>query len=474
MQKRTKIVATVGPASNTYDKLLSLAKTGVDVFRVNFSHGTQEEHAEVVKHIKRINEENGFTKAILQDLQGPKIRIGELKDGKLELKKDQDIYITTGNILGDEDMISTSYQAFVSDVEVGDNILIDDGNLHLQAIAKEENRIKAKVIFGGTLKPKKGINLPNSNISSPALTEKDHEDLLFGLEQGVHWVALSFVRNKEDLEQVKRIIAEKHGHARVIAKIERPEALVNMDDIINTADGIMVARGDLAVEIEMSDVPVIQKNFIERCKEKAIPVIVATQMMESMIDKPRPTRAEVNDVANAVVDGADAVMLSAESATGKFPVETVACMVDIVKNIESKWKKLYNHFYDFPAPHSDSEASDVVMQLSTRMSKSMRAKAIVATSFSGSAAFKIARHRPKGCVYVFTPRKYMVYTLNLLWGVQAFHYDPKENSSDKVLEGIINILKENELVESGDTVINTISIPIYSRGKTNTIRYFQI
>jgi len=330
---KTKIVATVGPASNTKEMLRNLIAGGVDVFRLNFSHGTHDSHRPVIQAIKELREETGTYVSILQDLQGPKIRVEEVENNGVEIIEGEILTITTEKVLGTSKRVSTSYQALPNDVSVGDMILIDDGKLELKVTSTNGKEVEAVVVYGGILKSRKGINLPNTNVSAPSLTEKDYADLMFGLEQDVDWVALSFVRTQEDILQLRRIIDESGKKVSIVAKIEKPQAITNIDGIIEATDAIMVARGDLGVEILMEDVPVIQKMLVRKCNEAAKPVIVATQMLESMIENPRPTRAETNDVANAVMDGADAVMLSAESASGKYPMLAVQSMARIIKSI---------------------------------------------------------------------------------------------------------------------------------------------
>ncbi|MEQ8535211.1 MAG: pyruvate kinase, partial [Imperialibacter sp.] len=341
---KTKIIATVGPASNSKDMLKSLIQTGVDVFRLNFSHGSHEDHLKVIKLVRELNEEMGTHVALLQDLQGPKIRTRDMENGGVEIVPGQEIIITTRKLVGNAQIISTTYTGICNDVSIGDSILIDDGNLELKVLATSSDEVKCQVIYGGILKSKKGINLPNTPVSAPSLTEKDEEDLYFGLEHEVDWIALSFVRKAEDVLDLKEKIRRKGGTSRIIAKIEKPEALKNIDAIIEAADGLMVARGDLGVEIPMEDVPLAQKMMVSKCNKAAKPVIIATQMMESMIENPRPTRAEANDVANAVMDGADTVMLSAESASGKFPVQSVKSMVKIITSIEQGTDVMFNKF----------------------------------------------------------------------------------------------------------------------------------
>lgn len=341
---KTKIVATVGPASNNKEMLRALIKEGVDVFRLNFSHGTHDDHLKVIGFVNELNKEMGTSVALLQDLQGPKIRVNDVQPG-VELIPGQELIITTRQLTGNNEIVSTSYEGLPRDVKNGDMILIDDGKIELKVKEVRDIDVVCSVVYGGPLKPRKGINLPFSKVSAPSLTEKDKEDLEFGLKHKVNWVALSFVRKAKDLEILREIINQHKADTRIIAKIEKPEALENIDAIIATTDAVMVARGDLGVECWMEEVPMIQKMLVEKCNQAAKPVIVATQMMESMIESPRPTRAETNDVANAVMDGADALMLSAETASGKYPIEVIRSMVRTIGSVE-KQGNIYYNFHD--------------------------------------------------------------------------------------------------------------------------------
>jgi pyruvate kinase len=324
--KKTKIIATVGPACNTKEKLWELVQAGANIFRLNFSHGTHEQHLQVIKHIRDLNQQYNANISILQDLQGPKIRTNDVENNGVELVNGEKIIITKEHCLGTKHKISTSYQSLTSDVKTGDAILIDDGKIELKVLTTQNGEVTAEIIYGGLLKSKKGINLPNTNVSEPSLTEKDRKDLIFGIENDLDWIALSFVRRAEDLVELKDIIKAAGKDIKVVSKIEKPEAIDNIDSIIAESDAVMVARGDLGVEILMEEVPMLQKMIVKKCNLAGIPVIIATQMMESMITNPRPTRAETNDVANAIIDGADTVMLSAETASGDYPVLTVQSM----------------------------------------------------------------------------------------------------------------------------------------------------
>jgi pyruvate kinase len=463
---KTKIVATVGPASNTKEKLKQLVQAGVDVFRLNFSHGTHEGHEAVIKFIRELNEENNWHIAILQDLQGPKIRVEEVADG-VELIPGEKITITTERVVGNAQLVSTSYQALARDVKKGDMLLIDDGKIELIAIESNDVEVVCEIVYGGVLKSRKGINLPQSNVSAPSLTEKDYADLIFGLEHDVDWVALSFVRTAQDVEELQRIIKEKGKTTKVIAKIEKPQAVDNIDAIIEVTDAIMVARGDLGVEILMEDVPMVQKMMVEKCNKAGKPVIVATQMLESMIDNPRPTRAETNDVANAVVDGADAVMLSAESASGKYPVLSVQSMSRIISSIETN---IYKYNKKLPLnPNSNTYDSDALISMACHLAEETKAKAICALTSSGYSAYQISRQRPDANIFIFTRYKHLLNRLNLVWGIRAVHYE-RNNTTDETVEEISNLLLQEGYLQKGDKFVVVASIPIAARKSANMVK----
>lgn len=465
--KRAKIVATVGPASQSKEKLTELVKAGVNVFRLNFSHGDHETHAGVIKRIREVNQELGTHVSILQDLQGPKIRVEMVKDGEVFIEPGQDLVITTDSLEGTSERVSTSYEAFPKDVQVGDVVLIDDGNLELFVKNISGKDVTCEVKYGGSLKSRKGINLPFTNVSAPALTEKDEKDLSFGIEQEVDWIALSFVRTAQDILDVKQRIKESGRDIRVVAKIEKPEALKNIDNIIRVSDALMVARGDLGVEIVMEEVPMAQKMIVEKCNQASKPVIIATQMMESMISNPRPTRAETNDVANAVLDGADAMMLSAETAAGKYPVETVECMSRTIASVESA-AEIYDHFYD-PNPASETFINDNVMLAACKLSEQVEAEAITGNTVSGYTAFKLSSHRPHAKIFIFTANKQLLNKLGLVWGVEGVFYD-KKHSTDETFQDQEDILREAGKLKKGDKFITTASMPIHAYGRTNTLK----
>jgi pyruvate kinase len=463
---KTKIVATIGPASNNKEMLTALAREGVDVFRLNFSHGKHEDHQKVVNYIREINDELGTHIAILQDLQGPKIRVNEMQPG-IEIKAGDTITITTKEVLGNKDLVSTSYEGLPNDVKVGDMILIDDGKIELRVKDIRGVEVTCTIIYGGPLKSRKGINLPFSKVSAPSLTEKDLEDLKFGLKNRVDWVALSFVRKAKDIQTLRDIIDEHKSTTRIVAKIEKPEALENIDDIIAATDAVMVARGDLGVEIWMEEVPMVQKMLVEKCNRASKPVIVATQMMESMIENPRPTRAETNDVANAVMDGADALMLSAETAAGKYPVEVIRSMVRTIGSVE-KQGNIYFRYRDVDAG-SANYFNDSLILTACKLAKDVNAKAIVGMTQLGYAAIKASSHRPNANIFAFTSNDSILNAMNLVWATRAYHYD-KASSTDETIADVEKILKRDGHVQTGDIFIILASMPIQERGRSNMIK----
>lgn len=463
---KTKIVATVGPASNNKEMLTALAKEGVDVFRLNFSHGKHEDHLKVLNYVREINKEMGTHIAVLLDLQGPKIRVNEMQPGT-EIKAGDLITITTKEVLGDARLVSTSYERLPQDVKVGDMVLIDDGKIELKVKEIKGVEVTCTIIYGGPLKSRKGINLPFTKVTAPSLTEKDLEDLEFGLKHGVDWIALSFVRKASDIEILRDIINRHKSTARIVAKIEKPEALENIDAIIAATDAVMVARGDLGVEIWMEEVPMVQKMLVQKCNLASKPVIVATQMMESMIENPRPTRAETNDVANAVMDGADALMLSAETAAGKYPVEVIRSMVRTIGSVE-KQGDIYFHFREVD-PKSPNYFNDSLLLTACKLAKDVNAKAIVGMTQLGYAAIKASSHRPNANIFAFTSNTAILNTMNLVWATRAYHYD-KASSTDETIADVEKILKRDGHVKSGDIFIILASMPIQERGRSNMIK----
>lgn len=472
MLHKTKIIATVGPACNTYEKLLALVQEGVNVFRLNFSHGTHAEHQKVIEHIKAINETFPFNIAILADLQGPKLRVGEIVEGGLNLKKGDEFYFTSEKCVGTLDNIYISYPNFYLDVRIGEKILLDDGKI--EVLVKEitqDNRVKVEVLTSGLLTSKKGVNLPDTNVSLPSLSEKDLNDLDFIISQGIDWVALSFVRRPEDVTALRSILKSKNSNAKIISKIEKPEALKQLREIILASDAVMVARGDLGVELPLEQIPMIQRTIVRKCIHRAKPVIIATQMMESMIDRTRPNRSEITDVANAVLEGADAVMLSGETAMGQYPDRVVRTMVSIINEVE-KEETVYNRNL-VPQPHSPSFLSDALCYNACQIAEDVKANALIGMTQSGYTGFMLSSYRPHAPLYVFTKTPSLVNQLSLSWGVQAFYYD-KEESMDDTIADQINFLKDKGLLQSGDVVVNTGSTPVKDHLPTNLIKISKV
>lgn len=471
--KRTKIVATLGPASSSTEVIEGMIKAGADVCRINFSHGSYENVLNQINTIREINKKLGTHTAILADLQGPKLRIGVVKNNGVELVAGKEIIITTNECEGTAERVYITYPQFPKDVKVGENILIDDGKLVLNVVSTNGNdEVKAIITHGGILSSKKGVNLPNTKVSLPCLTEKDLKDLDFALQNHVDWVGLSFVRSASDIIELKHLIANfaQKIRTRVVAKIEKPEAIQDIDNIIKETDALMVARGDLGVEIPMQQVPVIQKMLVRKCLEQSKPVIIATQMMESMITNISPSRAEVNDVANSVMDGADAVMLSGETSVGNHPAKVVEAMSKIIQHVEQE-SDIYNR--DNAAPEvdlrNDRFISDSICFTAAKMAQRTGAAAIVTMTHSGYTAFKLSSHRPKANIFVFTDNYDILTTLNLVWGVKGFYYD-KNISTDHTIADIKFILKKSGIVKTNDLVINIASIPLSEKGKSNMIK----
>jgi pyruvate kinase len=463
---KTKIVATVGPASNNKEMLKALVKEGVDVFRLNFSHGSHVDHQKVIDLVREINKEENCTVALLLDLQGPKIRVQEMAPDII-IERGQTFTITTTQLVGNKSIASTSYQNLPNDVKKGDVILIDDGKIELKVTEIKGIEVVTEVIYGGPLKSRKGINLPFSKVTAPSLTEKDIQDLELGLKNNIDWIALSFVRKASDINDLRGRIDAAKATSRIVAKIEKPEALSNIDEIISLTDAVMVARGDLGVEIWLEEVPMVQKMLVEKCNKAGKPVIVATQMMESMIENPRPTRAETNDVANAVMDGADAVMLSAETAAGKYPLEVIRSMVRTISSVE-KNPNMYFRFRELD-PNSPIYIHDSLVMSACKLAKDVGAKAIVGMTSSGYTAFKSSSYRPNANIFVFTGNKSLLTSMNLVWGVRAYFYD-KDNSTDETIADVEAMLKSEGHVQSGDVFITLASMPIQDRQRTNTLK----
>lgn len=467
--RKTKIVATLGPATSTKEVLSAIIEAGVNVCRVNFSHGAYEDHEKTIKLIREISKERGIHTAILADLQGPKIRVGQMEDNGVMLEKGQEIIFTSEKCVGTKDRVYISYKNFPQDVYPGETILLDDGKLNLTIKSTNKvDEVVAVVIHGGKLSSNKGVNLPNTKISLPCLTPKDIEDLKFALSMNISWIGLSFVRTARDIIELKHLIAEAKSNAKVVAKIEKPEAIREIDDILKVTDAIMVARGDLGVEIPFQEVPLIQKMLVKKSMKAAKPVIIATQMMESMIENITPTRAEVTDVANAVLDGADAVMLSAETSVGKHPVEVIKSMAKIIIDVEQH-DSVYNYEYPPEEDNHDRYITDSICFNSCRLAQRVNAKAIVTMTFSGYTGFKLSSFRPKAGIYVFTGNEGILNMLSLVWGVKAFYYD-KFVSTDHTIADIKYILKKENYVKAKDLIINIASMPITEKGQTNMMK----
>lgn len=467
--KKTKIVATIGPATSSKKMLKQIIEAGVNVCRINFSHGSHEDHLQVIKRVAEINKENGYHTAILADLQGPKIRIGEVENGSVEITAGEEITFTTAKTIGNAKKVYINYSEFPKDVKVGERILVDDGKLAMEIIStNKKDEAVAKIINSGTLSSKKGVNLPNTKVSLPSLTEKDRIDLDFAIENNVEWIGLSFVRNARDIIELKHIIKSQGKTSRVIAKIEKPEAVEDIEDIIDKTDGVMVARGDLGVEIPMEEVPLVQKDIVKRCLVAAKPVIIATQMMESMITNISPTRAEVNDVANAVLDGADAVMLSGETSVGTYPLQVIQAMVKIIEQMETS-ESIYHQETMPTSPDDERFISDSICFNAGRLAARVNAKAIVTMTHSGYTAMKISSFRPKAGTFAFTGNHALLNTLSLVWGVRGFYYD-KFVSTDHTIADIKYLLKKHGYVAEKDLVINLASMPISEKGQSNMLK----
>ncbi|MDR9414732.1 MAG: pyruvate kinase [Gracilimonas sp.] len=468
-RRRTKIVCTIGPSCNTQEKIEDLLLHGMNVARVNFSHGTHEDHAKVIQYIRNAAEKYEYSVPVLMDLQGPKIRVGTMKDGGQELKTGSVVKITGDDVEGSSSVIPIDYKNLLHEAEVGNSILLDDGLLEFKIIDKKPDSLEAKVVVGGVLKSRKGVNLPNVRISIPSLTEKDIKDLEFGIEQDVDLIALSFVRTAKDVRDIISRVRAAGSQASIIAKIEKPEALDVIDEIIEETDGIMVARGDLGIEIPTEQVPIVQKMIIEKCRVAGKPVITATQMLDSMINNPRPTRAESSDVANAVLDGTDAVMLSGETAAGKYPMEAVNVMDRICRSIEEKRMQLYNSLEYRKPEWKEKQIIESLAFSCVSIAENVEAGAISTITHSGSTARRIAKFRPKVPIVAFTESQKVRRQLNLVWGVYSVRLDELFDT-DKSVKMMEEYLRDNGMVKSGDRVIVATGMPIAKRGRTNMIK----
>ncbi|MDR0661283.1 MAG: pyruvate kinase [Prevotellaceae bacterium] len=468
----TKVIATIGPTSESKDVMRELFKAGVNVCRLNFSHGGHDEQGKRIQNVIELNQELNTNVTILADLQGPKLRIGEVENNGVMLEDGNEVDFVTTPVLGTAKELYMSYAEFPKDVEMGEAILIDDGKIKLEVIGTNNiDRVRTKVIHGGLLSSKKGVNLPNTNVSLPSLTEKDMKDAVFALEHNVDWIAMSFVRSAKDLLPLRELIHAKKKSVKIIAKIEKPEALKDLDAIIDAFDGIMVARGDLGVEIPFDRVPMIQKMIVKKCIEEAKPVIIATQMLESMITNFSPTRAEANDVANAVLDGTDAVMLSAETSAGRYPIEAVKAMRQIIS-----WTELNGFEYNretLPDINSKSFLADSICLNACRMASQSNAKAIVVFTFSGYTAQRIAGYRPEAEVFVFTSNRLIVRKMALVWGMHAYYSKDMDTIDNSIAMSVEN-LKNRGYIKEGDVVVHVGSTPFEGKGKTNMIKLSRI
>jgi len=465
---KTKIVATMGPASSSREVLEQMIEAGLDVCRINSSHGSYDDHQKVIDTIRLINKEKNTNIAILVDLQGPKLRIGNVENNAVELINGREVTFTTTEVMGTAEKLFMTYQEFPKDVKIGDHILIEDGKLKLTVVETNyEDTVKAVVVNGGTLSSKKGVNLPNTRISLPSLTKKDLLDLDFALKNNVEWIGLSFVRTVTDVIELKEKIKAAHKTCRVIAKIEKPEAIREIDNIIDMSDGIMVARGDLGVEMPMEEVPLMQKMIVNKSIAASKPVIIATQMMESMITNYAPTRAEVNDVANAVIDGADAVMLSGETSVGKFPVRVIENMQSIIYAVEKNSNIYFKEHR--PIVRNQTYISDSICYNACVMAQQVDAAAIVTMTNSGYTGFKLASHRPKANIFIFTDNPVLLNTMSLVWGVRGYYYN-NYVSTDETIKEIKEFLKKNNLVGTDDLIINIASIPMEEKGRANMLK----
>ncbi|WP_304137785.1 pyruvate kinase [Mesonia mobilis] len=471
--KNTKIVATLGPATSSKKVLKAMLESGVNIFRINFSHANYKDVEERIQMIRELNEKYGYNAGILADLQGPKLRVGVMKEEVIVNKGDIITFATGEEFQGTAERVYMNYESFPRDVKAKERILLDDGKLIFEVVKTNgKNEVEAKVIQGGPLRSRKGVNLPNTNISLPALTEKDVKDAEFAVKKHVDWMALSFVRHAQDIKKLQDLI-NKHGDYKIpiVAKIEKPEGVKNIDEIVQACDGLMVARGDLGVEIPAHEVPLIQKELVLKAKKARIPVIIATQMMETMISSLTPTRAEVNDVANSVMDGADAVMLSGETSVGKYPVEVIQKMSEIIRSVEHS--KLITVPHDPPHIKTKRYITKSVCYHAALMANEIDAKAICTLTNSGYTAFQISAWRPDAKILAFTSNKRILTQLSLLWGVNAYYYD-KFVSTDDTVEDVNQIAKDKKVVKKGDFVVNLAAMPIGNKGMVNTLRVSEI
>ena len=470
MIRKTKIIATIGPATSSKEMLKKIISKGVNVCRLNFSHLTHDAAKEIISNIKEINQELHVHTAILADLQGPKIRVGEFKN-PLNLVKGNEVIFSTKD---KKDCIYINYQNFAKDVNAKDKVLLDDGKLALKVVStNKKDTVVLKVVFGGLLQSRKGVNLPNTPISLPCLTKKDKEDLEFVLSEKIEWIGLSFVRKADDVRILKEIIAKRNLHHKVIAKIEKPEAIKNIDEIIDVTDAIMVARGDLGVEVPPQKVPVYQKMIVNKCIIHARPVVIATQMLESMLESPSATRAEVNDVANSVIDGADAVMLSGETSVGKHPLNAVDTMREIIRDVEASEHNISQNKVIRPLINNSRLLSNAICSHACDIAENTKAKAIITVTYSGFNTIKTSSFRPQAFIYAFTNNHTILNTLSLVWGVQGFYYD-RGTTTDQTIRETKEILKQEKHLKKGDLVVNLASMPAKEMGMTNMMKISKV
>ena len=470
MIRKTKIIATIGPATSSKEMLKKIISKGVNVCRLNFSHLTYDDAKEIISNIKEINQELHVHTAILADLQGPKIRVGEFKN-PINLVKGNEVIFSTKD---KKDCIYINYQNFAKDVNAKDKVLLDDGKLALKVVStNKKDTVVLKVVFGGLLQSRKGVNLPNTPISLPCLTKKDKEDLEFVLSEKIEWIGLSFVRKADDVRILKEIIAKRNLHHKVIAKIEKPEAIKNIDEIIDVTDAIMVARGDLGVEVPPQKVPVYQKMIVNKCIIHARPVVIATQMLESMLESPSATRAEVNDVANSVIDGADAVMLSGETSVGKYPLKAIDTMRNIIRDVEKSEHNISKNILDRPLINSSRLLSNAICSHACDIAGTTNAKAIITVTYSGFNTIKTSSFRPHAFIYAFTNNHTILNTLSLVWGVQGFYYD-RGTTTDQTIRETKEILKQEKHLKKGDLVVNLASMPAQEKGMTNMMKISKV
>lgn len=466
MNKRTKIIATIGPATSSSAAIAKLIKAGMDAARLNFSHGDLKDHRKRIRLIRQEAAKAGRHIAIIQDLQGPKLRVGEMKDGSVTLKKGGKVILTTRRMTGTGDIIPITYPRLVKDLQINDQVLLDDGRLELKVMNKMLNGLQCKVVSGGLLRSHKGVNLPGTHLSLPSLSNKDKEDLVFGAHQDVDYIALSFVRSAEDIVHTRRFIRTLGRHTPIIAKIEKPEAVENLDEIIAAADGIMVARGDLGVEVSPEQVPLLQKAIISACNRAEKPVITATQMLESMIEHPQPTRAEASDVANAILDGTDCVMLSGETAMGKYPVQAVEVMARIAVQAETS-------LCPIPPDVHVSTAGESVAHAACRAAEEQRASAIVAFTQSGSTALLVSKHRPAVSIIAATPVERIARLVSLYWGVTPILVKTRRTTDD-MISSVERAMRRQKIVEAHDLIVITAGVPVGVAGSTNMMKIHHV